>query len=47
LPDDKAAREEALQIIQDLKKNGIARWKGWTIEVTDGDHQVWRIPIAP
>ena len=43
LPDDEAAREEALQIIQDLKKNNQARWKGWTIEVTEGDRQVWQI----
>jgi hypothetical protein len=45
LPDDKAAREEALQIIHDLKKNNVSGWKGWTIEVTDGDRQVWQIPF--
>jgi hypothetical protein len=46
LPDDKAAREEALQIIHDLKQNNVSGWKGWTIEVTDGDRQVWQIPFA-
>jgi hypothetical protein len=43
LPDDKAALEQALQIIHDLKKNNVSGWKGWTIEVTDGDRQVWQI----
>jgi len=28
LPDDKAACEEALQIIHDLKKNNVSGWKG-------------------
>jgi hypothetical protein len=45
LPDDKAACEEALQIIHDLKKNNVSGWKGWTIEVTEGDRQVWQIPF--
>jgi hypothetical protein len=45
LPDDKAAREEALHIIHDLKKNSVSGWNGWTIEVTDGDRQVWQIPF--
>jgi hypothetical protein len=42
-PDDAAAREEALQIIHDLKKNSLTAWNGWRIEVTDGDRQVWQI----
>jgi hypothetical protein len=46
LPDDEAAREEALQIIQDLKRNNRTRWNGWTIEVTEGDRQVWKIPFT-
>jgi hypothetical protein len=46
LPDDAAAREEALQIIQDLKKNNLTAWNGWRVEVTDGDRQVWQIPFA-
>jgi hypothetical protein len=45
LPDDKAALEQALQIIHDLKKNNVSGWKGWTIEVTHGDRQVWQIPF--
>jgi hypothetical protein len=45
LADDGAAREEALQVIQDLKRNNEGKWIGWTIEVTDGDRQVWQIPF--
>jgi hypothetical protein len=43
LPDDEAAREEALQIIRDLKKNNRTAWNGWRVDVTDGDRQVWQI----
>jgi len=46
LPDDEAAREEALQVIQDLKRNNVGAWRGWTMEVTDGDRKVWRIPFS-
>ena len=28
LPDDAAAREEAFQIIHDLKKNNLTAWNG-------------------
>ena len=45
LPDDEAAREEALQIIRDLKKSNASGWKGWRVEVTDGDRQVCQIPF--
>ena len=45
LADDEAAREEALQIIRDLKKSNASGWKGWRVEVTDGDPQVWQIPF--
>jgi hypothetical protein len=45
LSDDKAAREEALQIIRDLKRNNVSGWKGWRVEVTEGDRQVWQIPF--
>jgi hypothetical protein len=43
LPDDKAALEQTLQIIHDLKKNNVSGWKGWTIEVNEGDRQVCQI----
>jgi predicted N-acetyltransferase YhbS len=43
LPDDAAAREEAHQIIHDLKKNNLTAWNGWRVAVTDGDRQVWQI----
>ncbi len=45
LADDNAAREEALLVIHDLAKNNESKWKGWTIEVKDGDRRVWRIPF--
>jgi hypothetical protein len=45
LPDDEAAREEALQIISDLKRNNVSGWKGWRVEVTVGDRQLWQIPF--
>jgi hypothetical protein len=45
LPDDEAARQWGLEVIRDLKKNNESMWKGWTIEVTDGDRQVWQIPF--
>jgi hypothetical protein len=46
LLDHVAARVVALQVIRDLKKNNEAKWIGWTMEVRDGDHQVWQIPFA-
>ena len=45
LPDDEAARDAALQVIRDLKKNNETMWNGWTIKVTQGDRQVWQIPF--
>jgi hypothetical protein len=46
LADDAAAREMALQVIRDLKRNNETVWKGRTIEVTEGDRQVWQIPFV-
>ncbi len=31
-----AAREMALWVIRDLKKNNVTGRKGWTVEVTEG-----------
>ena len=45
LANDEAARQEALLIIHDLTKNNEPNWKGWTIEVKEGDRQVWQIPF--
>jgi len=45
LPDDEAARERAVQVICDLKRNNETAWKAWTIEVTEGDRLVWQIPF--
>jgi hypothetical protein len=43
LADDAAARDAALLVIRDLKRNNAAGWNGRTIEVTDGDRHVWQI----
>ena len=46
LADDEAARQEALLVIHDLTKNNEPKWKGgWTIEVKEGNRQVWQIPF--
>jgi hypothetical protein len=45
LPDDESARQAALHIILDMKRNNHMAWKGWTIEVTEGNRQVWQIPF--
>ena len=45
LPDDEAARQEALLIIHNLTENNEPKWKSWTIEVKEGDRQVWQIPF--
>jgi hypothetical protein len=45
LPDDAAARQEAVQVIRDFKKNNENGCKGWTMEVMEGDRGVWRIPF--
>ena len=46
LPDDESARQAALHIIRDMKRNNHTVWKGWTIEVTEGDRQVWQISFG-
>jgi uncharacterized protein DUF6894 len=38
LPDDEAAREEAFQIIRDMKKNNVTGWKGWRVVVSSARH---------
>jgi Domain of unknown function (DUF6894) len=45
LTSDEAARQEALLIIHDLTKNNEPKWKGWTIDVKEGDRRVWQIPF--
>jgi hypothetical protein len=44
LPDDGAARQEALKVIGELKRNS-ARWNGWTMQVLEGSCLVWTIPF--
>jgi hypothetical protein len=43
LPHDGAARNEAVPIIRDLKKNDENAWKSWKMDVVEGDRQVWQI----
>jgi hypothetical protein len=45
LLDDESARQAALHIIRDMKRNNHTAWKGWMMEVTEGDRQVWQIPF--
>jgi hypothetical protein len=45
LPDDSAARQEALKIIRDLKKNNESEWKDRVLEVSEGSRRVWQIPF--
>ena len=45
LADDEAARLEALLVIHNLTKNNESKWKGWRIEVKEGDRRVWQIPF--
>jgi hypothetical protein len=45
LPDDDVARQWGLQVIRDLKKNSETSWKGWTINVTEGDRKVLQTPF--
>jgi len=45
LPDDAAARQEALRVVGDLKKNNESAWNGWSIDVTEGERRVWQIPF--
>jgi hypothetical protein len=48
LPDDGAARREAVGIVDDMKRNNAALWRnGWTIEVVaaEGNRQVFQIPF--
>jgi len=46
LSDDAAARQEAVKVIRDFKKNNENGWKGWTMEVIEGDRRVWQIPFS-
>jgi len=38
-------RQWGLQVIRDLKKNSETSWKGWTIDVTEGDRKVLQTPF--
>jgi hypothetical protein len=45
LPDDAAAREYAIRVIQELQHREGDNWRGWTMEVTQGQRVVWQIPL--
>jgi hypothetical protein len=44
LPDDVTAREFAVKVIRGLLESG-ENWKGWVMEVTQGDRCVWNLPF--
>jgi hypothetical protein len=46
LADDGAARQEALLIIRELRKNNETACHGWSMEVTEGGRRVWQIPFV-
>ena len=43
LPDDAAAREYAIRVIGELRRGD--NWKGWLLEVTQGERLVWQLPF--
>jgi hypothetical protein len=45
LPDDAAAREYAIRVIRELRRGEGDNWKGWVLEVTQGDRLVWQLPF--
>jgi uncharacterized protein DUF6894 len=45
LLDDGAAREYAIQIMDELQKDDEAGWMGYTLEVMREGRVVWRIPF--
>ena len=45
LPDDAAAREYAIQIMDELQKDDEAVWIAYTLEVIREGRVVWRIPF--
>ena len=45
LPDDTAAREYANRVIRELQHGEGHSWRGWTIEVTEGQRTVEQIPF--
>ena len=47
LLDDGAAREYAIQILNELQKDDEASWAGPTMEVMREGRVVWRIPFLP
>jgi hypothetical protein len=44
-PDDAAAREHAIRVIRELRHGKGDDWKGWSMEVTQGQRLVWRLPF--
>jgi Domain of unknown function (DUF6894) len=45
LSDDAAAREFALKVMLGLVQSQDDDWNGWTMEVTQGERRVWRLPF--
>jgi hypothetical protein len=47
LAGDLAAREDAIQIVNELKKGDEESWIGYVMEVMRGRSVVWVIPFDP
>ena len=45
LADDVTAREFAVKIIRGLLESPDENWKGWVMEVTQGERHVWNLPF--
>jgi Domain of unknown function (DUF6894) len=45
LPDDAAARTYAMKVIRELQHGEGHNWRGWTMEVTQGQRLVWQTPF--
>jgi len=45
LPDEDAARHEAMEVVRDLRKNTHV-WDPWSISVRQGDRLVWTTAFA-
>ena len=46
LPDDAAARDYAIRVIREVQHGEEHNWRGWTMEVRQGQRIVWQIPFA-
>ena len=45
LPDDADARDYAIRVIREVQHGEEHNWRGWTMEVRQGQRIVWQIPL--